>query len=134
MGTIYCFECYRILDIDLFLSVLLICNWNKSTKVPSYKLASIGFYCSLFYRLFWVCEILIGFQDVVFLRSCAGISSTFPKNYGKCERLGSTTCHKTVVDGRKSMLSVKYFCSNKSCHVSVSVEFCGDHKTVTNLR
>ena len=38
-----------------------------------------------------------------------------------------------MVGVSKGMLSVKYFCSNMDSFF-VSVEFDGDHKTVTNMR
>ena len=55
------------------------------------------------------------FQDVVFLPSGASFSTTFLKNCGRGESLGSTTCLNAVVGVSKGMLSVEYSCSNKNC-------------------
>ena len=72
-------------------------------------------------------ELLMAFQDVTLLPSGASFSATFPKNYGRCESLVTTTCLETVVGVSKGMFPVIYFCSNKASFVSV--KFCGDHKT-----
>ena len=69
---------------------------------------------SLTIYLLWVGELLVCFQDVMFLPSCASSSTTFLNNCGEGECLVTTTCVKTVVGVSKGMLSVKYFCSNKA--------------------
>ena len=61
----------------------------------------------------------MGFQDIAFLPTRASFSTTFLKNCGRGESLGTTTCPKTVVGVSKGMLPVKYFCSNKAFFVSV---------------
>ena len=44
-------------------------------------------------------RILVGFQDAVFTPKLA-LHTTFPKNCGRGESLGNTTCPKTVVAGK----------------------------------
>ena len=56
----------------------------------------------------------MGLQDVAFLPSRASFYTTFLKNCGRGEILGTTTCHKTVVGDKPGFLHLKYFCSNKS--------------------
>ena len=51
------------------------------------------------YICIYIREPIIGFQDVVFLSSRASYSTTFLKNCGRGESLGTTTCLKTVVTG-----------------------------------
>ena len=68
-----------------------------------------------------------GFQDVVFMPSTASVSTTFFKN---C--LGQSYVLRLVVGVGKGMPNVKYFHSIKASFFSV--EFRGDHKTVTKLR
>ena len=65
----------------------------------------------------------MGFQDVAFLPLRTRVSTTFLKNCGIDESLGTTTCPKTVVGLSKGMLSVKYFLSSKasSCHLCFMV-------------
>ena len=53
----------------------------------------------------------MGFQHVAFLPCRATLSTTFLKHCGRGESLGSTTCHKSVVEVSMGMLSVRYFCS-----------------------
>ena len=43
----------------------------------------------------------MGYQDVAFLPSRASFSTTFLKNCGRGESLGTTTFLKTVVGGRQ---------------------------------
>ena len=56
----------------------------------------------------------MGFQDVVFLSSRASFSTTFLKNCGRGESLGTTTYLKAFVGLSKGILPVKYFRSNKT--------------------
>ena len=57
----------------------------------------------------------MGSQDAAFLRSPTSISTTFRKNCGRGESLGTTTCFISVVGVTKDMLlPVKYFCSDKA--------------------
>ena len=43
----------------------------------------------------------MGFQDVAFLPSQASYYTTFLRNYGRGESLGTATCLRTVVEGRQ---------------------------------
>ena len=43
----------------------------------------------------------MGLQGVAVQPSRAGFSTTFLKSCGRGESLGTTTCHKTVVQGRQ---------------------------------
>ena len=52
----------------------------------------------------WVGELLMGFQDVVFLPSLASFSSTF---LIVVEKLGTTTCLKTVTGGKQGHAACK---------------------------
>ena len=72
------------------------------------------------------------FQDVAFLPSRASFSTTFINNCGRGESLRTTACLKAVVGVSKGMLPVQYFCSTNP--IFVSVDFNGDHETVTKIR
>ena len=68
-------------------------------------------------------QLCMGFRNVVFQSSRASHSSTFPKNYGRGESLGTTNCPKAVVGVSKGMVPVECFCSNNApslcvCRVS----------------
>ena len=75
----------------------------------------------------------MGFQDVAFLPSRASYSSTFLNNCGRGKSLGNTTCLKTAVGCKQGHAPCKIFSLQQNLFV-VSVEFHGDHKTVTKLR
>ena len=75
----------------------------------------------------------MGFQDVAFHPSWASFSTTFPKNCGAGESLRTTTCLNTVVRGKEGHAACKIPSLQQSLFL-VSVEFHGDHKTVTKLR
>ena len=66
----------------------------------------------------------MGLQDVALLSFRTSFHTIFLKNCGRGEGLGTTTCLATV--------AVKYFRCNKCFFLSV--EFNGDHKTVTRQR
>ena len=53
----------------------------------------------------------MGFRDVALMPPRASFSTTFLKNYGRGESLGTSTCLMTVVGVSKAMLPVKYFCN-----------------------
>ena len=53
----------------------------------------------------------------------ASVFTTFLRNCGSSDSLGTTTCHKTAVGVSKGMLQVKYFCFYND--LLVSVEFHG---------
>ena len=59
-------------------------------------------------------------------------STSFLRNSGRSENLGTATCSETVFGVSKGILHVNYFHSNKAFFVSV--ECHGDHMTVTKLR
>ena len=71
-------------------------------------------------------ELIMGFQDVVFLPSRDSFSIIFLENCCRGESLVTTTCLNTVVGVSKSMLPVKY---TPLKPLFVSVEFHRDHKT-----
>ena len=59
-------------------------------------------------------------QDVVNLLLRVSFSTTFPKNCGRGESIRSTTFHRNLVGGRKGMLPVRYFRSNKAYYLCQS--------------
>ena len=64
----------------------------------------------------------MGFQDVVLLPSRASFSTTFLKNCGRGESLGTTTCLITVVGGKQGHARCKIPLLQQSLFF-VSVEF-----------
>ena len=68
-------------------------------------------------------ELLIGSKNVAFLPSRASFSTTFLNNSSGGYGPGITTHFKAVVVVGKGMLSVNYYCSNKSSFC-VSFSFC----------
>ena len=56
----------------------------------------------------------MGVQNVAFLPSLASFSTSFLDNCGGGESHWITTCLRTVVGVGKSILPVRYFCSNKT--------------------
>ena len=54
------------------------------------------------------------FQDVAYLPSRASSFAIFPKNLGRCESLGTTTCLKLRSGLSKGMLPVEYVRSDKA--------------------
>ena len=87
----------------------------------------------IFFLMNWIGDLLMRFQDVAFLPSRANFSTTFLDNCGRGEMLEITTCSKTVVEGKKRHAPSKIILQNQSLYV-VSVQFNGDHKTVTMMR
>ena len=79
----------------------------------------------------WVGEPLEGFQNVVFLPSRTSFPPHFIKIVVELNTLGLPHVLKQLLGESKGILPVKYFCSNKAFFVSV--EFHGDHMTVTKL-
>ena len=73
----------------------------------------------------------MGFQDVVFLLSKACFSATFYKNCDRDESLGTTTYFRFLLGVSKGHAPCKMLRFSKD---SLSVEFHGDHMTVTKLR
>ena len=73
------------------------------------------------------------FLDVAFLPSRAISFTTFLKNCGRGESLGTTTCPKTVARGNQRHATCN-ICLLQQGLCFVSVDFCGDHKTVTKIR
>ena len=72
----------------------------------------------------------MGLQGLAFLPSRVSFSTTYLKNCGSGESIGTIGCLWLGVG--KGMLHVKYFRSNKASFVSI--KFPGDLKTVTRLR
>ena len=56
----------------------------------------------------------MGFVDVMFLPSCASLSTTFLNNCGSSESLRTAIYLETVVGVSKGTLPVKYFYYNKA--------------------
>ena len=79
--------------------------------------------------LFWVGELIIGFQDVAFPPLQASYNTTFLRHCGGGKSLGTTTCLRTVAGVDKGMLPVKYVCSTKASLLSVN--FQRDYNTST---
>ena len=77
-------------------------------------------------------ELLMGFQDVALMQSRASFSTTFHKNCGRGESLGTTTCPKTVVGDKQGHALCKIILLQQ-IHLLCQVEFHGDHKTVIKL-
>ena len=68
-------------------------------------------------------------QDVAFLSSQASL----PTHCGRGKSLGTTICLKTVVGGTQGHAPSR-ICSLQQSLFFASVEFHGDHNTVTTLR
>ena len=73
------------------------------------------------------------FQDVAFLPSRTRFSTTFLKNCGRDESLGTTTCLKNVVGGKQGHALCNIHLLQQSLFF-VSVKFHGDHAADTKLK
>ena len=78
-----------------------------------------------------VVELLIGFQNVAVLLSLSSFSA-FLNNYGRGDSLGTTICVKTNFWGKRGYAHCKMLLLQEN--VYVSVQFHGEHKTITKLR
>ena len=95
-------------------------------------LSTINFCWMLVGRCWVGVFLLIDFQDVAFLPSRARFPPHFLNFFLEVNALGLPHVLNLWLEVSKDMLPVKYLRSNKAFFVSV--EFHGDHKTVTELR